>query len=322
MIRVHTAIVAGVLSLLSPYSIWCTDGRAIAEMGIPSDPPPALQSLINSRRGQLDAIREEMPELFERVEPYLHLDKAVKAPTQKQIHIIDYWAEPLDVQMLAPQLRQLVDKYPALYSNLKDAAEHWLTDVNSCDLAVSCFEKVEAEYRRKLSEIQTTCACSREEFQAMVTAAGPHKARGGPDLDVKFLPAWEAGLLRADVAWDVKQRLYEIVLSFRDRESIPTLIAVRRMAINDGISPLATSILYSALIENPGVPAMLELADIVQREGDSTKQVYRVSIGGRLSQSAEWKSLLDRYEADSRALEAVRTLRDVIRVHGNPNGNP
>lgn len=322
MTGLHKTGFASVTLLLSTYALEFTYGQETGEPSRSADPPPLLQSLPVTRRGQLDAIRQTRPELFESVEPYLELDKTVKAPTPRQVHIIDYWSKPLDARLLDRSLREVVARYLGVYSDLKNAAEQWLANVDACALDESCFQKVDAEHRRKLFEVENACGCSREEFQALVAAAGPHKIRGGPDLDVEFLPAWEAGLLRADVTWGVKQRLYEIVLGFGDRETLPTIVAVRRMASKEGVDQLASSIVHRALLDKPSLASMLDLADIVQREDGLSNQTYRVSIGVRMSLSDEWKALLDRYEADSRTVEAVRSLRDVIRIHGSRKDSP
>jgi hypothetical protein len=300
-------------------------------------PSAILKALIDMRQTQIQTARRAKPGMFEIVDRHLPLfEKPLLVPTPRRQAAVAYLSQLIDVTLLDQETRAIVERYPVIFQQLRVAAEQWLADADETLQAPERFNVVESVYRRRFAEIQAECTCPHNEFQALVSAAGPHNLQHLPPLDPEYLLAWEAVLLREDVLWSVKGQVLQIVFRFRDGESVPTLAALRHMAIacekkRDPDDPYnwvnASSITQSVmsfLLSQPTRAALIELADCVRQEQKEEKYQKAMSegvipptttlVGLSLSQSEEWKELLDTVEAEKDLGEYVALLREAMRL--------
>lgn len=294
--------------------------------------PLLLKTLIDARLSQIESARAEQRQLFDTVDRQLPLfEQAFFLRRGLRQSGSVYVAGPLDINVLHPDVRRIVQRYPQEFQRLRDAATQWLQGVQRSLHNDEPFATLEAAYQEQHAEIERLSSCPRGEFLALVSAAGPHNLQHLPPLlDPRYLIAWEAVLLREDVSWAAKERLLPIVFHFRDPESVATLVAVRHMALEkrrpDALSEfprLAHSIL-TFLPSQPTRAALIELAESVRQEQKEEKYQRAIAegvipptttfVGLSLARSEEWKQFLDTAAAEKDMVEYVALLREAMRL--------
>ena len=141
-----------------------------------------------------------------------------------------------------------------------------------------------------------------------------------PLLDPNYLPAWEAGLLRTDVSWQMKRRLAIVVASFQDLEWAPVLgvaavqawLPPNTVPANAAVNQAFVREAVATLLDHPGRASFFALGFIFRDADRDALRALEREVGRRIRQRPRLAAELDRARADPLLDDIVQHLRDAV----------
>jgi hypothetical protein len=279
---------------------------------------------LESAMARILLARIESPELFAAVAPYYVCDAENSlrglSPAPRQGWPPDgHRLKPIALELLHPDTRLAVAAHADAYTQLQAAVRSFMESARTDRVVnTNSLPRLLDELRAAEETIRVKYGVSRDDMDRLSEASGPAFERV-PNLDQRYLPAWEEGLLRPDITWPMKATLVHVVASFKDASTPIVALCAEQARIQkitkqgEGVDGECFELLaIRTIADHPGPDALWALADLILRaEGDERPRIQR-AVGKRLSEEGRWTKLLDSLQDDAQLGESVRELRDAV----------
>ena len=277
------------------------------------------------RMSEIALLRRTNAELFGAVRPYCTPITSFISRSMSPRRIVIPRAFGLEV--LDPDYRSVADRCPVEYAVLKDVFDRYWRKAAECG-SRDCLANEEHELRARIEKMPEASQVPRPDWAMLLVAAGHRNSTAvepAPRLDPRYLLAWEEALLDPEVSWEMRRWLLDVVLSFQDPASTPTLGETLRAALraelgadrldDRPIRAIAYLLETEFLYERRSTEAARELSGTIQHVDREKQKEHLRRIGSAVEEVPEWRDLLDQMETDPEMAPHARRLREAAEFY-------
>jgi hypothetical protein len=269
--------------------------------------------------------RIEHPEQFEKVARYLIPDsedplrrlipkgtRSVVAASRGPKGVPEL--RTIDLELMHPDVRRTVKKYPRIHQQFTAAVQQLLTDaVQKAQGDFQARRALETVLQNRVARIMKKNDIPRRAARVLMGTTGL-LTLDRPKLDPEYLLAWEEIMVRP-AAWEMRRKYVKIVMSFSELASTPSLGHIVREAVEHNRMDMLYAVLDPLMQREPNEAVLRELSGAIRHADGKSKALLQRNIGGRVSALKPWETFLSGLELKVEFKADVDCLRGAVKVY-------